>query len=312
MHCKTIKIFTFLFLNFIFVFSFGQNTKIDTCITIKKGTEEGMDAYLASYAPDVNFAYHIDFGAVGWTCNGSLCIGRSLLRFDFSELPNNAVLTSAKLNLYASSQPFSNGGQSAMLGNNKSFLMRVTENWNYTSVNWDNQPATTIENQIELSQSSTPTQDYLQVDVLEMINIMRNTPNNNFGFMIKLENEVFYNNMIFASSDFTDANKHPSIEICYEILNSTLYKAKNNDLFRISPNPITNLSKITLIDGSNESYLLKIIDIYGKVLDQKTLTKEQINQLYFKELFKDNITNGLYFLEVSNGNYSYSKKIIIN
>ena len=118
--------------------------------------------------------------------------------------------------------------------------------------------------------------------------------------------------MIFASSDFTDANKHPSIEICYEVLNSTSYKAKNNDLFGISPNPITNLSKITLTDGSNESYMLKIIDIYGKVLDQKTLTKEQINQLYFKELFKDNLIKGLYFLEVSNDNYSYSKKIIIN
>jgi hypothetical protein len=199
-----------------------------------------------------------------------------------------------------------------MLGNNKSFLMRVTENWNYTSVNWDNQPATTIENQIELSQSSSPTQDYLQVDVLEMINIMRNTPNNNFGFMIKLENEVFYNNMIFASSDFTDANKHPSIEICYEILNSTLYNAKNNDLFRIFPNPITDLSKITLINAGNEPYLLKIIDIYGKVLDQKTLSREHLNQVYFRELFKNNFTNGLYFLEVSNDHTTYSKKIIIN
>jgi hypothetical protein len=84
------------------------------------------------------------------------------------------------------------------------------------------------------------------------------------------------------------------------------------NLFRIFPNPITDLSKITLINAGNEPYLLKIIDIYGKVLDQKTLSREHLNQVYFRELFKNNFTNGLYFLEVSNDHTTYSKKIIIN
>lgn len=143
--------------------------------------------------------------------NGGLNVNRALLHFDLSNIPAGAIILSAKLNLYALGPVGSLSGHTGT--NNSAVLQRVIQPWADNTVTWNNQPNTTTQNAVLLPSSTHALQDYLNIDVALLVEDMIST--NNYGFLLKLINEVQTNALVFASLNCGDTTNFPKIEITY-------------------------------------------------------------------------------------------------
>ena len=148
-----------------------------------------------------------------WTSNGLPETYRSCIKFDYSSIPLGAVIDSARLYLYAMPQPaVGNGANGAQYGSsNACYIQRITSNFSLTGFTWNSPPSSTTVNQAIIPQSTSSFQNYI-IDVTQLVKDM--IPNNN-GFYLKLQNEVTYNAMQFASSKHTDPNIHPKLMVYY-------------------------------------------------------------------------------------------------
>jgi hypothetical protein len=95
--------------------------------------------------------------------------------------------------------------------NNTMLLQRVTSDWN-SSTKWQTQPSTDASTQIVVPHTDQPFLNLL-IDVTSQVQTMVKT--NNYGWMIKLQNEVYYNIRIFASNKNDDPTKWPKLEVVY-------------------------------------------------------------------------------------------------
>lgn len=235
---KNLFQYCFLFL----LISLTFNLSAQQSITIKSNTDAclGYHTYLSegntNYGNAIqNAAYNIPGYMGGYNIN------RALIYFELPEIPVCKKITSAKLNLYALSPCGSLEGHTGT--NNSAVLRRVMQNWNEQTVTFNNSPTTTEENQVILPASTSPSQDYLNIDVTALVKDMFRS--NNYGFFLKLQNEVITNALTFCSSDYYDSGKHPTLTIEYEdIPDSTPiagYTYEKNDLVL----SFTNISENT-------------------------------------------------------------------
>jgi len=204
---------------------------------------------------DVALGYHDGYGTDNLNYhnviqNAAFCIpgsnwgenrNRALLYFDLSFL-TTANLISAKLNLYALGTYGTLPGHFGT--NNATYLKRVTSPWSWNTVTWNTQPTFTTQNQVLLPQSTYATQDYLDIDVTDMILDMINISNN--GMLLVLQNEVVSNGLLFCSLDYTDTTKHPLLEIVYSDCNMSLIIASNT--------PICTGDSLNLFTSSGSTY----------------------------------------------------------
>ena len=169
-----------------------------------------------------NWPVYPNFVAQAWTRSGRPLMIRSLLRFDLTSIPTTSEIVTAKLYLYGvayveqyEGEPGGRGHQS--LTNSNAFeILRVTSEWDESTVSWNTRPSVAEQDKISLPESETEFQDY-EIDVSQMVQQMVNGPNDNHGFMIKLTDESYYANISFASSDYqTDPWKRPKLEIVYK------------------------------------------------------------------------------------------------
>lgn len=188
-----------------------------TTITLQPGATSGKDAMIWTNNPNTNYGTTRDFKAMAWTWSGAPGVRRSLIDFDLSGVPAGAQIVDARLSLYfnpnSGDVPFT-GGHSSLSGSNASVLQRITSQWDESTVTWNNQPATTTQNEVQLPQSTSPTQDYLDIDVTAMVEDMIADPSSG-GFMIRLQTEQHFRVLLFASSDDLNAALHPKLEITY-------------------------------------------------------------------------------------------------
>lgn len=149
-----------------------------------------------------------------WTDGGELFLLRGIIKFDLSSIPINANILSAKLTLFSNPTPLNGNHIDANYGNsNAMYIERVTNSWNST-LTWANQPSGHISSQILISQTNFTMLDLVDVDVRTLVAPMIST--NNYGFKIRLQNEVIYNIRNFCSSKYADATKHPKLVITYQ------------------------------------------------------------------------------------------------
>lgn len=216
------------------VLSFGQTTTL----VFKPNATVGKDAPIMKFdndcvaTPDTITTAYMNYGEEetlwmkDWTWNAVGCSGgtfRSLLCFtELSTIPSNAVIVSATLRLYGvtSDRNTSYPGAPASYYENTVVVQQVTSPWNENTVTWNTQPSTTTANQFIIPQSTSEYNWNYSNSSSELVAMVQSmVSGNNYGFMLRLQTEQHYRNMVFASSDHPDASLHPELEVTYRVCN---------------------------------------------------------------------------------------------
>jgi len=141
---------------------------------------------------------------------------RSLIKFDFSSIPHGSTIIEAKLSMYSDGNHANYDiMQNATYKTNSSYFRKITSPWNESTVTWNNQPSNTSTNQAQLGESLTAGENYLEIDVMDLIIDLFENPSSDYGLMFIDYDEIKYARMAFCSSDHADPNKRPKIEITY-------------------------------------------------------------------------------------------------
>jgi len=216
-------------------------TKTETInkITFQPGPEEGQDCLVAYRETDnelyasSNHKPNPDITAIRWTYdadNAGQGTNRTYIKFALPlKLPSldSIVIRSAKISFYGIDKgvaaPLGNsyfpGSPYESFGENKAWLQRVLEDWNDSTITWNNMPATSSENQVAIPASTSQwNEDALDIDVTDMVKamILEKKP---FGFCLRLQDETIYRSILFASSEAEDETKRPKLVVEYVTVN---------------------------------------------------------------------------------------------
>lgn len=266
------------------------------CQTVFVTDGNGQDAIVTTFEPALSYPNHEEFGSMSWTCNGNPCWQRGLMQFDLSFIPSNAVVDSAFLDLHANPT-----GQAVppMQGANASYLKRITSPWSANSVTWNTQPATTTQNQVLLPTSPTGNTDYLQWNVLSLVQDMVANASASYGFEIEMIDTIYYKSMLFASSDYPDNALHPSLRVCYREVVAIDELSGSLRAITLYPNParVEINVKIELVAPTGIEF--ELLDIQGRrVYTRNEGVLRQGKYVIKCPIDRTEIVNGLYMFKV--------------
>ena len=206
-------------------------TSAQVTLVLQPNGQQGKDAQVNDLSSNlnVNFGSSPVFASYVWQ-NGSVYRNKALIQFDLTAIPANAVITSATLDLYADNPTTTFIGNPATPMNgssNASYIRRITQPWQENTVTWANQPTVDNTNQVTLPNSSSTTQDYLGVDVTQLVNDLLTYGNN--GFMIEPVSTIPSNSMVFRSSEYADSAYRPRLTIVYTYSNCLTLRPGSED-----------------------------------------------------------------------------------
>ena len=303
---KTIKasLAALLFLLLITATADSQNS-----ISIRLSSETGQDCNLASYIPDTPLPLYPDMVAAAWTYGNEFNLWRPLFRFNLNEIPSGSPVISARLSLYANPNPVS----APHSGANKSYIRKVTTAWDQNTVTWETQPDFSTVNQVSLSESISPSEDYLDLDVTELVRDMVANPSTNFGFIIMNRIENTYRSINFASSECTDINKRPKLDIVYGPVNIEPMSNSVPEGYRLYqniPNPFNPETAISFNIPERTYVSLKIFDGLGREAAE-IYSGELSEGRYTKYWNAANYPAGVYYYRIQTDKFSDTKKLVL-
>ncbi|MEO8087432.1 MAG: DNRLRE domain-containing protein [Bacteroidota bacterium] len=272
-----------------------------SCVTLRMN-QGNEDVTIDNYNPAGNYPNEIESVCRGWTINSIPTLWRSLFKFDFPCSLSGAVVQSAYLNLYYAVQNgFGNQQHQSLTSSDESVVQRITSAWTENTVTWNNQPATTGADEVILAQSTSGTQDYTHLDVKAMVQEMVNSGNN--GFLIKLTNETYYANLIFASGDNPDNSRHAKLEICFSFP-TVVDEINSTEGLVIYPVPANG--QFTVENKNNAEMNVEIVNVLGEmVLPAITLEAKQAQTI------QTSIPAGIYFVRETGSERHGVRKLII-
>jgi hypothetical protein len=281
------------------------------CITLQPHDGCGKDAMVWNAPPynngNTNYGSHEALGAHAWTNQGTPDTARSLLQFDLSVIPSNAIITSAMLSLYNNpTTVYANGAHSWLSGPNTGLLQRITTYWDEKTVTWFTQPASTTANEVTIPASTTIHQDYPNMDVTQLVTDMINDPLNSYGFMIRLVDEQQYRALVFASCNYSDQSRNPKLEICYSIQNGV--ETNPGSSFVIYPNPAHQRFCIESGRKINAAVSVELFNVMGEKIYADEV---MVPGLFKKEIIVSDYSPGIYFLNVKSGEEHFTKEIVV-
>ncbi len=150
---------------------------------------------------------------------------RSLLDFDYSSIPSNAIIEKATLTLYANiTSPahlfYGNQGHYSdpSPATNAWLLFRVLSDWDQSTVTWDTSPSFDVVNQVSLPASTSFDQTYT-VEVTTLVADQIKNPSSYYGFMMISQNEDLFAPayVSFCSGVYSDSERRPKMEIDYQL-----------------------------------------------------------------------------------------------
>lgn len=177
---------------------------IDTDSTFKDAIVETYDSNLNRGDDDIAYIQ-------SWT-NSGMNNKRYYFEFDFSTLPVNAIIDSAKLSFF-------NGGTAtqnrAHQGANEWNIRRVTQAWSEDSITWKNQPGSTSQNKETIPATTSSFQDFPNIDITQLVTDAISY--GNYGFVAELDNESPFRRIVFATSDNTIPASRPKLVLSYHM-----------------------------------------------------------------------------------------------
>lgn len=253
----------------------------------------GVDSYQAVCQP----------GAAGGV-NSARC----LFDFDLSSVPANAVILTATLDLYGRGAVSGSGAASSVgdIGDNESYLERVTSPWQEFTVTWDTKPSTTNLHAVTLPISDSVIQDYLGVNVLPLVEDMIDSAATSFGFGLRLVTEQPTRGLFFCSREYADSSKHATLTITYNSPKAGITSVvKQNLQSCFYPNPCNETGCIHF--AIPVSGVLNVYNVTGK--DVKSV---RLNNTTFVNFSADELGSGLYYYQFSNERLSTAGRFVIN
>jgi hypothetical protein len=273
------------------------------CLVLRTGSS-GEDAWVYDHPgfEYANFGSDIQLPALAWTFNSQPATVRSLVNFDLSSIPVTAIISSAALSLYAWNNSSGFGFHSILSGPNDCMLEKITDPWTEALVNWNNQPSTTPVSSGYLASSTSPSQNYINVDVTALLqSIVSDTAR--YGFMIRLVDENYYRSLNFCSGENPDSLLHPQLEICYTV------PVNVNDQYHTSqimlfPNPVED--ELNIINGGviGELKNCSVIALTGEIIRQFNFNSKN-GKLSFA-----GITPGTYILRIYNDRHEFNSVVV--
>ena len=216
--------------NYIFQFMVIDSaglTGVDTMtVTVLPSLQQTLTLQPSNNPVELNFAgyaaggpnlssHQQDIDAIAWTMNGNVFYTRGSFQFDLSSIPAGANIISAKLSLYSIPDPINGNLLDANSGpNNAMYIQRITSAWSVATTTWATQPGTTTTDQIVIPHTNLTDLDLIDMDVKNLVSAM--VTSNNYGFMMRLQNETIYNSRQFCSSLYSDASKRPKLVVVYQ------------------------------------------------------------------------------------------------
>ena len=185
---------------------------VEEKITLQPNASEGIDAVLSSVEEYRNFGDEADASIIAVKKDGLLNVTRFAIRFNLSEIPENAIVTKAYLTLYFNSN---SDVETDHVGDNYFVIKRITTPWSEGTISWQNQPILTTTNQITVPKSNEEMQDFSNINVTTLVKDLLFYKENSYGFFIRLQSETATKALLLASSDHQNSSFHPKLEISY-------------------------------------------------------------------------------------------------
>ena len=181
----------------------------------------GKDAFVSSFLPNGLHETSVYMGPYAGTNGGVNDINRTFIAFDLSTIPTNAIIDSAYLTLFYSQAIVDILYQASTyfdghVGDTRIWIQKVTQPWAENTITWNNQPLATIANQISVPTHTSKTQNYKFI-VKDFVQGMVANPANNYGFMLRLQNETPYTLVALATSDDANPSVRPKIQVYYHL-----------------------------------------------------------------------------------------------
>jgi alpha-tubulin suppressor-like RCC1 family protein len=190
------------------------------------------DAYLhmalkpgCEYYANSNYGNSPNFYSGEWSASGYRVNQRSLMDFNVASLPADAVIIEARLSLYSMSPQLNDDYRhssslirpNSIFKSNASYLERITGTWGEYTVTYNTQPASSTVNRVQLHESQSFDESYVNFDVTALVRDMINFPGTSNGILIRLTSESKYSRMAFCSKEHADSARWPRLTIKYTI-----------------------------------------------------------------------------------------------
>jgi hypothetical protein len=173
--------------------------------------EQGKDAVISEAYGKNNFSKIDRLHLLSLTVKDTIDNdSRFLLRIGFSNIPQDAKIDSAFVHLTAI--------EPGHFGDNNAFRVEmIKEVWINDDVNWDNQPRSFTENAIKVAKTDDKFENQ-KINITPFIKDIVSNKAQNFGFLFRLESEEKpYKGVRFYSSDTSDSDKRPKLEVYYRL-----------------------------------------------------------------------------------------------
>lgn len=270
-----------------------------TTVTIV-GTPEMEDAAIGDFTPTTNYKDHDNILANAGTNGGTPTLIRTLFKFDLDTLPANAVVTSATLDLYHRQTNLGFKHEGA----NRAIIQRVTGPWTESTVTWSNRPTVTAADEVFLTETTSPTENKLNIDVTEMTKADWANYPNNYGYQLKLETEAAFRRQTYSSMDNPDPTKRPRLTITYTVTSSVGADISNADV-EVYPNPVGQGSEV-YIKAYETGFTYTILSLDGKRVDTGSI------EFGHSKLSTSNLSAGSYIINLVSLDGKNSTSRIIN
>ena len=199
------------FIVFVILFHGYSSAQQSDTLVLQPGPETGKDADIRNDRPDWPNGTSYDFIANAWTAQGNFFIQRSLIYFDLTSIPLNAVVLNATLKLSTNQNTAHYQMDS---GPNSSYFLRVLGEWDENQVTWNSQPPVSMTDAVIVPQSTSNTETYY-LEVTSHVQDMVSNPETNFGWLFRQQIEERYRCIVFASSNNPMPSWRPKLTVIY-------------------------------------------------------------------------------------------------